>query len=214
MTRSSCSISFTFFSTGRGWTAFRPWVQAIGHLEDEDLEPLLAALRADGLLDRGPSRRAARAQAVAGAQLQGARTRPSALARYRCRPPRSSSPPRAPLPYQRRLPIRGLTVEDRSHPKDDRDGWDPRGVARLRPGWPGPARRSCGRRSNAGRRGRVDLPPPLQPLRVWSISRPSPVTTNPPMATRPPRPTTARVASPGVALMARAAPTRIGDRAR
>src|SRR4051794_4367330 len=39
------------FADGRGGDAFLPWVQAVGRLADEDLAPLVEALRADELVE-------------------------------------------------------------------------------------------------------------------------------------------------------------------
>jgi hypothetical protein len=121
-------------SRGHG-TAFLPWVQAIGRLDDEDLAPLLAALSADGLLrppddDRlGPAldgveqrrelesrreRRRLRAElSLTGYELARTRWRDTAPGRFSF-----GLPTRPPLPYRRDLPIRGLTVQDRQHPQD------------------------------------------------------------------------------------------------
>jgi hypothetical protein len=103
-----------------GAQAHRGCVQAIGRLDTNGLEPMLAQLRARGLLDADASDARWLELTSPGVELARQRWRESAPQRRHS----WEGPPPPPLPYRRGLPLR-IDREDRRHPgrwAEDSDG--------------------------------------------------------------------------------------------
>jgi len=111
------------YADGRGGgDAFLPWVQAVGRLDDGDLAALVEALHRDEFVavpDFVERRRDWLALSSAGLKLARERWEEASPGRRYA----FDRPERPPLPHRRELPIRGLTVEGRSHPVRDHDAW-------------------------------------------------------------------------------------------
>jgi hypothetical protein len=100
-----------------GGRAHRPSVQAIGRLDDKELEPLVAELLAHGQLHPAGTGGTWLELSVQGVERARAHWRQSAPDGR----PGWEGPPAPPLPYRRGLPIR-IEREDRLHPDRWGDG--------------------------------------------------------------------------------------------
>lgn len=108
------------FADGRGDAAFLPWVQAVGRLADENLAPLVDALRAGELVDvPEPAEPGGDWLALTSAGEQLARKRWEHVSTGTTLA--DDWPERSPLPYRRELPVR-FSRECRSHPAGEHGG--------------------------------------------------------------------------------------------